>query len=236
MRRLSIVSAILASATVAVALVVFATDPAAFSPSSVGLITIGFLTSAVVLVAGFLLVRAPWGRWGLAGIAGAAVLLASASTSPAIYVVYALGAMSIVALVGPWVRFWVRQQPVPNAVNATAVALSSVAPIGPIIVGLSAHDTSHWSHWLAALAGAGTSFIYSRGAPGALWIMRILIPATSAFAVWKSPMPSSLILAAGAAAVTVLAWSPAASEATSGPTPPLPPARTQRKKQADAPE
>ena len=234
-RRLSIVSALVASATVVAGLTAFSLDPAEFSLSSVALITVGFLMSTIVLVAGFLLVRAPWGRWGLAGAAAAAMLLASTSSSWLVYVVYGLGAASIIGLGGPWVKFWVRQHPVPNAVNPTAVALSSFAPVAPLLIGLAAFDTSHWSHWLAASVGTGSSFMYSRGAPGALWLMRLAIPVTSAIAIWKSPMPPAVILVVAALAVSVLAWSPPAAKISSVPAPLLPPPRTPRKKQPDAP-
>jgi hypothetical protein len=235
-RRLSTVFALLASATVVAGLIAFTLDPAAFSSSSVALMAIGFMTSTIVLVAGFLLVRAPWGRWGLVGAAAAAMLLASTNSSPLVYVVYGLGAASIVGIGGPWVRFWVRQQPVPDPVNPTAVALSSYAPVAPLVVGLAAFDTSHWSHWLAAIVGAGSSFAYSRGTPGALWVVRIAIPLTSGLAIWKSPMPSAAILVVAVLAVSVLAWSPAATKVTSVPAPKLPAPRTQRKRQPDAPQ
>ena len=236
MRRLSIVSAIVASATVVTGLIAFALEPAAFSPSSITLIAVGFLMSTIVLVAGFLLVRAPWGRWELAGIAAGAMLLASTNSSWFVYVVYGLGASSIIGLGGPWVRFWVRQNSVPDAVNPTAVALSSYAPVAPLVVGLAAFDTSHWSHWVAAIVGTASSFAYSRGAPGALWLMRLAVPVTSAIAIWKSPWPPAVGLVVATLAVSVLAWSPAASKVSNVHTPPLPQPRTPRKKQPDAPQ
>lgn len=236
MRRLSLVFASLAATTVVAGLTAFAVEPAGFSLSSVALVSLGLLLCTVTAVTGFLLVRAPWGRWGLCGVTGTAMVLATTNQAIVVYGIMALGAGAIVGLAGPWVRFWVRRQPVPDGPNAVAISLVVVAPVAPLIVGLAAYDESHWLHWLAATVAVGASFIYARGLPGGLWLLRLAVPATGIVAFMVSPMPSALLVGIGSVAVLILAWLPGAAAVTAIPAPHLPPPRQPRKVPSDADE
>lgn len=226
MRRLALTTAVAASATVLCGLTFFALDPVAFSMSSVALISIGLLMSTLVALSGFLLVRAPWGRWGLAGTTGLSMLLASVNTSAAVIGVLAVGATTIVAIAGPWLRFWVRQFRTVDAPNTVATSLIAIAPVAPLIVGIGAYDTSHWLQWLAAGTATGTSFLYARAVPGAIWALRFAMPITAAAAVAVSPMPWTLAVGLAASAGTVAAWLPGSVQTTAMPSPVLPAPRT----------
>ncbi len=235
-RRLSLVFASLAAATVVTGLTAFAVEPAQFSASSSALISLGLLLCTVTAVTGFLLVRAPWGRWGLCGVTATAMVLATTNQTIVVFGIMALGAVAIVGLAGPWVRFWVRQQPVPDGPNTVAVSLVFVAPVAPLIVGLAAYDESHLLHWLAAAVAVGSSFLYARGLPGGLWLLRLATPVSGIAAFMVCPLPSALLVGIGSVTVAVLAWLPAAAAVTATSTPPLPAPRQPRKVHSDADE
>lgn len=164
------------------------------------------------------------------------MLLATTNETIAAYGVMALGAASIVGLAGPWVRFWVRQQPVPDGPNTVAVSLVAVAPVAPLVVGLAAYDESHWLHWLAAAIAVGSSFLYARGLPGALWLLRLAVPVSGLAAFIVCPLPSALLIGAGSLAVALLAWLPGATAVTATPSPTLPAPRQPRKARSNADE
>lgn len=235
-RQLSLVLASLAAATVVTGLVAFAVEPGGFSPSSTALVSIGLLFCTFTAVTGFILVRAPWGRWSLCGVTAAALVLATTNKSAVVLVVLALGAVTIVGLAGPWIRFWVRQRPVPDGPNAVALSLVTVAPVAPFIIGLGAYDSSHWLHWLAAVTAVTSSFLFARGLPGSLWLLRLLVPMTGVAAAAVSPIPPGLLAGAGALGIGVLAWLPGAASITTTPTPHLPAPRPPTKVPSDAGE
>lgn len=236
MRRLALASSAAASLTIVTGLAAFVLDPWQFSTSSVALIVLGMLMSTLVVLAGFLLVRSPWGRWGLAAATSSAMILASANESFAVLVVLVLGAVTVVALAGPWLRFWVRQQPAVDAPNPIATTLAAIAPVAPLIVGIGSYNSSHWTQWLAAITATSASFAYSRAIPGAVWALRIAMPATAVAAFAVSPLPWSLTIGLAGVGGTVAAWMPMARKTTAQPASKLPAPRSPRKDQDDAPE
>jgi hypothetical protein len=220
--------------TVVGGLASFAAADTAFSSSSVALIAIGYLASLLVALVGWLLVRAPWGRWSLVAATAGAILLGSMLDTWATVVVYAFGAASLIALTGPWLRLWVRQYPPPDGLNRIALSLTIVSPLSPLVVGLAAYDTAHWSHWLTAITAAAGSWAFGRGLPMAIWSLRVAVPAVSIAAFVTSPMPNRLLLGAGAGLVTVLAWLPEAMQTSTFPNPPLPSPWPRRQEASDA--
>jgi hypothetical protein len=212
----------------------FATADTAFSPSSIALITIGYLASSIVALVGWLLVRAPWGRWSLIGATAGAMALASTLDQMGVLVIYVVGAAGIVTLSGPWLTLWARQYSPPGGANRIALILIVASPLSPLVVGLAAYDTSHWAHWLAAVTGVVGSWAFGRGLPMAIWSLRVAVPATGVAAILTSPMPSATLLIAGVGLVTVLAWLPGATQTSTFPNPPLPTPRTQRQETSDA--
>jgi len=233
-RRLAFAFSLTASATVVLALVSLAITPDPFSASSVALISIGLLGSTAVTLSGFLLVRAPWGRFGLVLVVAVSVLVAATNGTDASYGALIIGAISIVGLAGPWLRFWVRQQPVPDGLNATVMALILVAPVAPIVVGVAAFDTAHWAQWASAFAIVTASFLFGRGVLGTLWLMRIFIPMASIPAILVSPIPTVFVLVGSVAVATAAAWMPSARQATALPPPVLPTPRPPRKEPDNA--
>lgn len=222
MRRLAVTFTLTASLAVVLALVVLTIDPGQWTPSSVALISLGALATTLVFVSGFLLVHAPWARWGLVGAAAGAMVLSSSAGSITGWIVLVLGSTTIVGLAGPWLRFWVRQQPVPEPLSPVVVSLMAVAPTAPLVVGLAAYDTASPTQWIAAAVAVSGSFLYGRGLPGALWLLRVAVPVAAVPAVIASPLPHVVVLAIGTTVVTVLAWLPASRHASATPAPVLP--------------
>lgn len=235
MRRLAVTFTLTASLTVILALVVVTIEPGVWSSSSIALISIGALTSTLVLVSGFLLVHAPWARWGLVFATAGAMALSTVAGTVGAVIVLVLGGVTIVGLTGPWLRFWVRQHPVPDALSPVVITLMATAPAAPLVIGVAAYDSAFAVQWLAAGVVVGSSFAYGRGFPGALWLMRTAVPLASLAAVWVSPLPHVAILAVCGLIVTALAWLPQASHATASPAPVLPAPR-QPKEALDADE
>lgn len=234
MKRLASVAGILSILTVVAGLATFALEDNRFSASSVALISIGYLASSVVALVGWLLVRAPWGRWSLLTATAGGMILASTTDSTVTLLVYAVGAVGIIILAGPWLKLWVRQYSPPAGPNRIAVTLIVAAPLSPLIVGVAAYDTTHWTHWLAALTGVVSSWAFGRGLPLAIWLLRVAIPVVSLAAFVNAPMPSSFILGAGAGLVTFLSWMPGARQTTTFANPPLPSPRPPRREVSDA--
>lgn len=234
MRRLALVTATIGAVAVIGGLIAFALDPWEFSTSSAALIAIGLMMSTLVALSGFLLVRAPWGRWGLVATTATSMILASANAAPATIAVLASGAVTIVLLAGPWLRFWVRQHRAVDAPNAVATGLIAIAPVAPLVIGIGAYDSAHWTQWLAAVVATGSSFAYARAVPGAIWALRFAMPIAAMAAVLASPLPWSIVVGFGAVIGTVAAWLPAALQATATPSPALPAPRSPRKDDDDA--
>lgn len=234
MRRLALTLSTTASAAVVAGLVAFTLDSGSYSPSSVGLISIGVLASTVVADVGFLLVRAPWGRWGLVLVTTVSMVLGTFDSGVAGYLVLALGGVSIVGLAGPWLRFWVRQRPAADALPPVVVTLLAVAPIAPIVIGIAAYDTASWMHWATAATIVVASFLYSRGLPGSIWLLRLLVPLGAAGSLLTMPWPTMALAAISTIAITLAAWLPEATSATSIPAPVLPAPYARRKDRADA--
>ena len=222
MKRIALIAGLLSILTVTGGFTLFASAATPYSASAVALIGIGYLASSVTALVGWLLVRAPWGRWSLIAASALGVILASTSDATAVFGLYATGAASIIVLSGPWLVLWVRQHPPPGGPNRIALALIAAAPLSPLVVGIGAYDSSHWSHWVAAITGSVASWAYGRGLPLAIWLLRIAVPVASLAAFLTAPVPSSLVLAAGAVLVTGLAWTPSATQTSTFPNPPLP--------------
>jgi hypothetical protein len=233
-KRLATVAGVLSFLTVTGGMTLFAVADTEYSTSSVALIAVGYIMSSIVALVGWLLVRAPWGRWSLVGAASCGMVLASLSESSLVFGVYAIGAATIVVLGGPWLALWVRQHPPPGGPNHIALSLIVVAPISPLVVGLAAYDTAHWTHWLAAFTAVVGSWAYGRGLPLSVWVLRIAVPITCAVAMVTMPLLGGIAVAVGALVVGVLAWLPGAKQTTIFPNPPLPMPRPQRRETSDA--
>lgn len=235
MRRPAIIAGILAGVVALAGVVVFSANPQGFSDTAVGLISVGLVMSTLVGLVGFLLVRAPWGRWALVGIVALAMVLSSAADPTTLMLVYIGGAVAVAFLVGPWLRFWTRKLPSADTPGAVPVSLMAVAPTAPIVIGLGAYDVDNWWLWVATGIIVTSATLYAWAVPGAVWLMRLLMPVGGIMAVAFSPIPWSVITLAGTLAVAVTAWTPAAVRTTTVPSPVLPsPRQPDRKDQPDA--
>lgn len=234
MKRLAVIAGVLSIAAVAGGLGAFAAADTGYSTSSLTLIAMGYLTSSIIALVGWLLVRAPWGRWSLVAAVSCSLLLASPLDSAIVYLVFATGSTAIVLLAGPWLTLWARQFDPPGGTNRIALSLMIVAPLSLLVVGLAAYDTAHWTHWLAAFTSLIGSWAYGRGLPLAVWWLRVVVPLASVAAFINSPSPSRLLLVAGAGLVALLSWLPGATQTSTFPDPPLPSPRPKRRETSDA--
>ena len=212
-------TAFLAVAVASVALVI---DPDPIDAEASVLIALGSMTTALTALSGLLLARAPWGRWGLAAIVVLALALASVSRSILTWVALGLGLLSLIGLLGPWLRLWTRHRPAAEAPGPVPVALMSVAPTAPLVVGLTAAEGANWAHWLLVIVASGSSILYGQGASAGLWGLRFGTPLFGIVAVSETSLWGAVALSAAVVTVTVLAWLPAATRTTTIITPPLP--------------
>jgi hypothetical protein len=89
-------------------------------------------------------------------------------------------------------------------------------------------DGVEWIDWLAAVAVAGTGFVYAKAAPGSVALVRLVFPVFVPLSFWLAGGIEGLLPAVVAAALTGLAWTKNARVAASplvesGRTVPIPP-------------
>lgn len=224
----------------------FLADPSPVSQSASWLIAVGLLAIATTALSGLLLVRAPWGRWVLAATVVASMVAASPSPGSTgatgssefpilVAATYAIGAVALVGLFGPWLTLWTRHHTLADAPGPVVIALLSVAPAAALFIGIAANADAQWPHWLLFLIAASGSVLYGRGTPGGLWLLRIGVPVAAVIAIAQTDLAGSVMIGVGAAAVAALAWSPAARKTTRVIVPPLP-SPSPRKRASDAPQ
>jgi hypothetical protein len=241
--RPHIVIGTLSFISVVVGTAAFLSDPSPVAQSASWLIAVGLLTIATTALSGLLLVRAPWGRWVLAVTVVISMIAASfawpdgstdASGFPILVgAAYAIGAVALVGLFGPWLTLWTRHHTLTEAPGPVVIALLTVAPAAALYVGIAASAGAQWEHWLLFVVAAVGSVLYGRGTPGGLWLLRVGVPIAAIAAITQTDLAGSLMIGVGATAVAALAWSPAARKTTRVIVPPLP-SPAPRKRASDA--
>lgn len=182
-------------------------DPEPFAPSSAAAIAVGLVTYTVVAVAGILLVHAPWSRGLGLGVAVAGPLLGIATgfgTAAVLGLVFSGSA--IVGLTGPWLRVWLRRRPAAGAPPAEAAALALMSITLVPMLGVANHEGLSPSQGLLALAGLVSTWGYARGHLWGLWGLRLVVPTLAVPATLMTPLPGTVLVAAVATSVSVLAW------------------------------
>ena len=223
MARPHLVIGSLSLAATLVGMLALAIDPGPIADSAVPLIIVGMLIAAITGLAGLLLARAPWGRWALAGTVISSMALASTGSTGATWVTYAIGAIALVGLFGPWLRLWIRHHRLADGPGPVAVTLTAAAAMAPLYIGLCvAQAGATWVHWLLAGVTVAGSVLYGRGNRLGLWTLRLLVPAVTTASVLVTGGFAAAALAAGGLAVTILAWTPAATRTTTVIAPVLP--------------
>lgn len=219
--------------TVTLASLLFVSSSAPIATSSAIMVFVGI--SAVVLggLAGLLLVRAPWSRWLLGATIVASLVLASGSDTTLSWLSLVLGAMTIVALAGPWLTLWVRQQPAAEKLGIAPVMLITSGGVSPIVVGLTSWTGVGWIHWALVATTVVASWSYGRGLPFGIWLFRVCVPLVGLAAALMTVAPSAYALGGSVALLTATAWSPGSTKVTAVLTPPLP-APTRRRKSNNA--
>ncbi len=197
-------------------------------------------SSAIVLGAGLLVVVtvsivgmvAGAARWALRiGIAASASMVALGVVFPLTawsVVGMALAGAAIAGLGGTAFEGLIRQRPPADGPPARAVLLPLLLLVAPLIWAVSAPD----GLGSAPLAAVAISWVgaawYMRALPGALTLVRFLLPAGLALTAPPSGMPIGLLIGLTAAGAAALAWSvdariavhPLAEPGTTVPIPP----------------
>ena len=212
---LALVSAIIGAGT-------FALSPAPFDQPAAIVVLGGIIIAGLTGLVGLVLARAPWGRWSLFGTMVIALVLASIPGSWGFWAALATGGVAAVGLMGPWLRLWVRHEPLADGPGPVVVALIAVAPVSPLFVGLAALGGLHIVHVILIVVMMMASWAYGRGVPGGLWGLRLAVPVAGIYAAFVTVGPGRYALGIAVVAVTIAAWLPYARRATAVITPPLP--------------
>jgi hypothetical protein len=227
MRRATITVAALFLATLLWAGLLALRSP--WEAGSGALLGVALVILSAVGVVGVLVAAARWARWLLLGVTAAAALLGITVEIDAIWILaVVLSGYGIAEAAGSGVRYVVRGRPsasgppreaaaIPLVVLGYAAALAGVQP-----------DGVEWTDWLAAVAVAGTGFVYAKAAPGSVALVRLVFPLFVPLSFWLVGGIEGLLPAAVAAALTGLAWTKNARVAASplvesGRTVPIPP-------------
>jgi hypothetical protein len=228
MSRLPIGIGAVAFLAVVIGSIALANESGPIAQSSVAMILIGVNGVTLSGLAGLILVRAPWSRWVLAASVAAATTLASIGGGPWFWTTLAVGTVAIVGISGPWLTLWVRQRPVAEPLGSIPIVLMASAGIVPIVVGLAAFEGVSVSHWVLALTVITSAWAYGRGLRFGIWGLRVVVPFAGVIAALQTAFAGNIVVAVGASAIMVLAWTPQAKHVTAVITPPLPAPRIRK--------
>lgn len=222
MRTVAITIGVIAILSVTAGSLALVIDPEPIASSAATMIAFGSMTAGLTVLSGLLLARAPWGRWGLTVVVALTMTIASISSSPLAWVCFALGAVALVGLFGPWLRLWTRHRPAAESPGPVPIMLMAAAPAAPLAVGLTAAAGVSWAHWLLVVVVAVASILYGQGAAAGLWGLRVAVPVAGTVAVLTTDGWGAVVLGGLVISLSVLAWTPAATRTTTVITPPLP--------------
>jgi hypothetical protein len=202
--------------------VVFAADPQPFDQAAAIVVLAGIIIIGLTGLVGLVLARAPWGRWTLLAAVVVSVVLASVPGTAGFWFALVIGAFATIGLLGPWLTLWVRHESAADAPGPVVIALIAVAPVSPLLVGLTALGGLRVIHLVLIVVATASSWAYGRGLPGAIWALRVAVPITGAAATAYTTGPGQVVLGIAVAAVTIVSWLPHARRVTAVITPPLP--------------
>lgn len=197
-------------------------EPGPIADDAVVMIAIGLAVATLVSLAGILLARAPWGRTGAGLVVVMSMVLSAIGETPMMWVTVGLGMAALVGLYGPWLGLWLRKGKVVDAPGPIPVALTSIAAVAFLAVGLASWEGISAAHWLTASVATLGAVLFGRGNRLGLWLLRTAVPALAVWAALSTPAPGSVLLAIAGVLVGVAAWLPAARRTTTVITPPLP--------------
>lgn len=202
-------------------------SPDPFSPGSSALVVAGIVLYTVIAIVGVVLVRAPWARWLALTTAVCTVVVGTLGVDVDALLITAAGLslVSIGALAGPWLKFWLRQRPGTGA-GPIAVALPLAAIAALPLAGVASVQSATPAALILAFAGPFLAWAYVRGLAPGLWGLRLAAPTVALIAAVAAATWASVAFVVYGATVGVLAWSPSARDALSPVQAPLPPPRT----------
>ena len=205
-------SVVLASLAWALTLV-FGSGPLAASAAA--LWAVDQLVVGTVVGVGIVLARGRWTRRAALLLLGGQALLGVFLTADGWWIGAVLAtAIAIAAVAGPWLGGWIRKLaradgPPPRAVimNLGLVAL-------PSLVAVTGFDGIRVAGWLLSGFALATAWAYSQAWLPALWAVRVALPVLGIAAAAALPWWGALLLGLAVTALTALAWSPEARQAT----------------------
>lgn len=205
-----------------------ATDP--LDGSSALAVAFGFVLATTIASAAMMLARAPWGRWLAVGtVGGGLAWAAAAGGGAAVWVWVAASFAALVALLGPWLRVYLRRRPSASPIGWEPVALGLGAAGLTPLVGLASPEGLAITHGLLAGAGLFFGWGYIRAEMWGLWGLRLVLVPAALLTLPATPPAGAAVLLAWSAGLTALAWTRAAGKALGTPAPVLPAPRPPKK-------
>lgn len=193
--------------------------PSPWSAPAASLAAAGLILTASVTAAAVLLTPGRWVRNSIAAAAGAWAAIAAASPIDPLWTAAAAvgGSGAALAWSRPLDGWFHRIKPDRVPPKAAALALGLIWLPGAV-GGLGLPEVTPGGWTLAALGAAG-GWAYARAIPGALWTVRLALPAAGIAALPGLGRPAAAGLLAAAGALTYLAWSADARRAVQPPAP-----------------
>ena len=193
--------------------------PSPWSASAASLAGAGLILVSSVTAAAVLLSPGRWVRNSIAAAAGAWALIASASPIDPLWIAAAAvgGAGAALAWSRP-LDGWFHQIK-PDRVPPKAAALALGLIWLPVAVGGLGLPEMTPGGWALAAFGAAGGWAYARAIRGALWTVRLLLPAAGAAAAPGLGRPAAAGLLAAVGVLTYLAWTADARLAVRPPAP-----------------
>ncbi len=184
-----------------------ATDPDPLAGPSALLVSGGILGFGLITTTGLLLSRGRWARNVALALGGFELAMAAVVDLDAVTIgATVLSGAALVAVGGPWLDGWLRRRPAAGAPGPRPLLVTIGALALVPALGLVAPGGVGAAHLVLAATAVASAWAYARSHPWGLWAFRVMVPAIGIPAVLASPFLGGLVLAAGLAALTAVAW------------------------------
>lgn len=183
-------------------------SPAPFAPGAAAVLALGIAIFAVVAAAGLLLSRGRWAPRLAIIITVAEISLAVVIEEFTVWaVVGIIGAvLSLIGLLGPWLKGWIRERPSAEGPGPKAMGVAFGALALVPAVALSSPAGLDPAHGILGGAGLLLAWGYTRAQLWALWGIRLVLPILALPALYVSPWPGKILLAAIVGVTVGLSW------------------------------
>jgi hypothetical protein len=192
-------------------------DPDPFAAGPAAVLAASTAAGSLIAATGILVARGRWARnAGLVIAGGSLALGAVLPLDPISGVVLAAAGAALAGLAGPWlVRGWLRRLPSADGPPSAAVALVLGLLAFPALIALSRPSGLGALDWALVAATPVLGWALGRGSTAALWLIRLVLPATAIAAGISAGLPGGPVIALAGVAAGVTAWAGAVSRAVS---------------------